>query len=43
MLHAGIKKIEDADLEVSCSWEAANKKRLDDTVTLSTGLKKREK
>lgn len=39
MLHAGIK-IEDAGLEVSCSWEVANKKCINDTITLGTNFKR---
>jgi hypothetical protein len=42
MLHAGIK-IEDAGLEVSCPWEVANKKCINDTVTLGTSFKRGKK
>jgi hypothetical protein len=42
MLHSDMK-VEDAGLELSCSWEVANKKCINDTVTLGTSFKRGKK
>jgi hypothetical protein len=36
-------KIEDAGLEVSCSWEIANEKCINDAITLGTSFERGKK
>jgi hypothetical protein len=42
MLHSDVE-VEDAGLELSCSWEVANKKCINDSVSLGTSFKKGKK
>jgi hypothetical protein len=42
MLHADIK-VEDVGLELSSSWAVANKKCINDTVTVDTNFKRGKK
>jgi hypothetical protein len=42
MLHTDIK-VEDVGLELSCSWEVANKKCVNDTVTVDSNFKRGKK